>query len=147
MKSPVSIFAILAIVSATLLISCSKDNDSPKPVPDEDISFMVISDLHYMKTAAEKAWDAAGSILQSLLDFKDKDDLQAFLSQRFEQVFYTFLTRTSDGNEHLHSPQENYESAEAALKGLFDFFKSAYYNYLGDDCVMPDDAVEIQLHK
>ena len=134
---------------------------------------------YYMKTAAEKAWDAAGSILQSLLDFKDKDDLQAFLSQRFENVFYTFLRRTSDGNEHLHTPQENYESAEAALNGLFDFFdekgvtipleiasqlifgvgldevhqafndffKSAYYNYLGDDIVMPDDAVEIQLHK
>ena len=134
---------------------------------------------YYMKTAADKAWDAAGIILQCILDFKDKDDLQSFLTQRFEKVFYTFLTRTSDGNEHLFSPQENYDAAEAALEGLFDFFdekkvtipieiairlifdadldevhqafsdffKSAYYNYLGEDCVLPDDAVEIQLHR
>ena len=133
---------------------------------------------YYMKTAADKAWGVAGFILRDVLDFKDKDDFHSFLTQRFKGVFYTFLTRTSDGNEHLFSPQENYENAENALEGLFDFFyekgvtiplemafqlifgaglddvhqafsdffKSAYYNYLGNDIVLPDDAVEIQLH-
>lgn len=101
-----------------------------------------------------------------------------FLSH-FLLLFYTFLCRTSDGNEHLVNPEDNYATAEEAIQGLLDFFEekgvsdaldlalglifdaslddvhtlfsdffhSAYFNYLGDSPVMPDDAIEIQLTK
>lgn len=133
---------------------------------------------YYMKEAADKAWGVAAGALQAMFGFKDKDELQSFLALHFKDVFYTFLTRTSDGNEHLFSPQQNYENAEAALFSLFDFieqkgatetldilikmifgvdfdgihktfsdfFKSAYFNYLGNDVILPDDAVVIPLH-
>lgn len=131
----------------------------------------------YMKEAADKAWDAAGAILKIALDFKDKEALHSFLKERAEKVFYTFLVRTSDGNEHLHSPKANYLEAEKAIKGLvdffdekgiknileaalqlifgkglddvsamfYDFFRSAYFNYLGDGPVCRDDIAVIQL--
>lgn len=77
---------------------------------------------YYMKTAADKAWNAAGEIIRATLDFKNRDELEAFLKERFEEVFYNFLLRTSEGNEHLFSPQKNYEEADAAIQGLLDFF-------------------------
>ena len=76
---------------------------------------------YYMKTAANEAWGAAGEILRTTLDFKDRDELEAFLKNRFEGVFYNFLLRTSEGNEHIFSPQKNYEEADAAIQGLLDF--------------------------
>lgn len=132
---------------------------------------------YYMKTAADKAWGAAEGILKYSLGFEDRDELEAFLKERFEGVFYTFLTRTSEGNEHLYTPQENYEAADKSIEGLLEFFDekgitesldtvlnlifgtsldevhstfsaffhSAYFNNLGNDPVMPDDALEIQL--
>lgn len=77
---------------------------------------------YYMKTAADKAWAAAGDLLQVSLGFEDRDALEAFLKDRFEGAFYTFLLRTSNGNEHLFTPQKNYDEADAAIQGLLDFF-------------------------
>lgn len=77
---------------------------------------------YYMKTAANEAWNAAGDIIRATLDFEDRDELEAFLKDRFEGVFYNFLLRTSEGNEHFFSPQKNYDDADAAIQGLLDFF-------------------------
>lgn len=77
---------------------------------------------YYMHTAADKSWGLAGEILRAFLGFKNKDELEAFLKERFEGVFYTFLRRTSDGNEHLFAPQQNYENADAAIQVFLDFF-------------------------
>ena len=131
----------------------------------------------YMKEAADKAWDSASFILKSFLGFESKEALHSFLTERFFSVFNTFLLRTSDGNEHLFSPEANYKAARDAIDGLLDFFEdkgasgmldaalnlilgssieevrkafsdffhSAYFNYLGYDEVMPDDAIVIQM--
>ena len=132
---------------------------------------------YYMKEASDKAWDAAGTVLSLTLGFKDKAALREFLDKNVRDVFYTFLLRTSDGNEHLFTPKANYSEAEEALGKLLElfeqkhilnildlilnivfgssvdgihtqfseFFHSAYFNYLGNGPVMPDDAIEIQL--
>ena len=132
---------------------------------------------YYMKEAADKAWETAGGVFEYNLGFKDKAALLDYLNENVRDVFYTFLLRTSDGNEHLFTPETNYQAAEKALetilklfeeKGimayldvilefLFEtnidnihtqfskFFHSAYFNYLGNNPVMPDDAIEIQL--
>ncbi len=77
---------------------------------------------YYMKTAADKAWSVAGDIIRGTLNFKNRDELEVFLKERFEGVFYTFLLRTSEGNEDFFTPQKNYEEADAAIQGLLDFF-------------------------
>ncbi len=77
---------------------------------------------YYMKTAADKAWETAGDILRVTLNFENRDELEVFLKERFEEVFYNFLLRTSEGNEHLFTPQKNYEEADAAIQGLLDYF-------------------------
>lgn len=131
----------------------------------------------YIEEAADKAWNAASSILKSSLQFKSREDFLSFLKMNGEDIFYTFVSRTSEGNEHLFSPEENYLAAKEMLDNIMDFlnkklftitygglFKaivgmsitdfyeqlcqlvhSAYFNYLGNDPVMPDDAIEIQL--
>lgn len=166
-----------------LMTIVTKDlKDCPVPgcadLPAEGDRYWHDLSAYYMKTAADTAWDTAGFVLKILLGFKDKDALHAFLSQHFEDVFYTFLTCTSDGNEHLGPSQENYDNARKALDELLDFFdekkltiplnivsllifqksmdefhndldnffRSAYFNYLGNDIVLPDDAAQIQLH-
>lgn len=74
----------------------------------------------YMFEAARVAWKNAGLLLP-LIGFKSQEELQAFLDTRFVSVFYTFLTRTSDGDEHLVTPQENTEQAMAAVDGLIEY--------------------------
>lgn len=132
---------------------------------------------YYMKEASDKAWDAAGTLLKLTLNFQDKAALLDFLNKNVRDVFYTFLLRTSDGNEQLNSPDANYKAAEEALKKIIDLFEqknlldtldiilkimfetsiddihtlfsecfhSAYFNYLGNNPVMADDAISLQL--
>lgn len=133
---------------------------------------------YYMNEATDKTWKAAGLILQLEFGFKCKEDLRNFFHEHVEDVFYTFLTLTSNGNEHLVNPAANVKDAEDAVDSLlalfdkdclreivdfllrevffgigledvrqifYDFFNSAYYNYLYSDPMMPDDAIGIQL--
>ena len=130
----------------------------------------------YMYEASRVVWESAEGIVK-ILGFKTREELQAFFDARFKNVFYTFLTRTSDGNEHLVSPKKNLGEAMDAVDGLIeyidekldkslvnfilrlvlgvslddvrtvmcDFFSSAYFNYLGNGPVMPDDSIVIPL--
>ena len=131
---------------------------------------------YYMCVAADKVWKY-GALLLPALGIFSRDGLKAFFDENFKNVFFTFTLRTSDGNEHLVSPQQDYDQAMAAIDGFLnylderhckdivdllinvilgssiddvrstmsDFFKSAYFNYLGDGPVMPDDCIEIPL--
>lgn len=130
---------------------------------------------YYMSVAADKVWEY-GALLMPALGIYSRDDLKAFLDENFKNVFFTFTLRTSDGNEHLVSPKQDYDQAMAAIDGFLnyldkrhcknivdvlvnlilgfgiddvrgtmsDFFSSAYFNYLGDGPVMPDDCITIQ---
>lgn len=131
---------------------------------------------YYMSVAADQVWKY-GALLLPALGIRSRDELKTFLDDNFKNVFFTFTLRTSDGNEHLVSPKQDYDQAMAAIDGFLnylderhcknivdwlinlisglsindirstmsDFFKSAYFNYLGNGPVMPDDCMTITL--
>ena len=78
---------------------------------------------YYMYEASRVCWEneIAKSLFSEMLGLHSREELENVLSERVKIPFYKFTYYTSNGNEHLYTPEKNSNEAKAALDGVVNF--------------------------
>ncbi len=77
---------------------------------------------YYMYKVSKVCWEneIANMLVSEILDIHSREEVEAFFSERAKIPFYKFAYYTSNGNEHLFDPYNNFEEAKAAVDGLLE---------------------------
>lgn len=90
---------------------------------EEGKKYWVKLSQYYMYEASRVCWEneMAKMLVSEMLGLGSREEVEAVLTAKAKIPFYNFTYFTSNGNEHLFSPDENSEEAKAALDGIVDY--------------------------
>ncbi len=100
---------------------------------------------YYMYEASNACWenDMSKTLFSDMLGMQSREEVENFLSERFKIPFYKFTYYTSNGNEHLFSPDENSEEARAAFDDVLNFIIDGIaQKWVEEDGMSYEEAVE-----
>ncbi len=77
---------------------------------------------YYMYKVSKVCWEneIANMLVSEILDMHSREEVEEFFSERAKIPFYKFAYYTSNGNEHLFDPYNNFEEAKAAVDGILE---------------------------